>query len=259
MTPRLSSASLCATLLLLLFSACGLTGCRHEVARGLAQAHALELATQLRAAGIDARSRGRGELFSVHVARPHGPHAEAMIVDRQLFERAEAPQTFVPRSGLESGGASRAREDERASQIATALRAIPGVRDARVSLTLCEPSLSQRGEVCHNPNQLSAMLVLHPGSSAPAHHELVDWLATSAPQLEASDVSLLITRAPSVGLAAPAPHPEGDTRTPLALLVVGSGGLLILIGVGAHLAHRRRHRLEPRTAPAEAHNLMVKT
>lgn len=256
MTPRRSFAPLRARLLLVIFCAFGLAGCRHEVARGLEQAHALELATELRAAGIDARSRGRGELFSVHVARPHGPHAEAMIVDRRLFERAEAPQSFVPRSGLESGGAARAREDERASQIATALRAIPGVRDARVSLTLCEPSLAQRGEVCHNPNQLSAMLVLHPGGSAPKHHELVDWLAASAPQIEAADVSLLITHAASVGLATPAPPEDSASLLPLGLAL--GGGLLALVGVGGFLATRRRRAHEATDAPAEAPTRLVK-
>ena len=224
----------CLALLLLLCNAC-----QQDVARGLTQSNALRVTTTLRHHQLEAKLRTDGETYRVQVPKNELERAEAIIVNEDLLRDIPPPQQVTPRSGLDASQGIRKREEERAAAIATALRSLPQVREARVTLTLCEPS-ARTHELCPNPNQLSALLVLDPGATPPDEDALRRWLIASTPQASDGEVALLWSHAPSVSLplekaAAPAAQPHAVYWwSGLALL------LLILIAAGALIFHRTR-------------------
>lgn len=233
-----------ALLLLLSLLAICTSACQQDVARGLTQSNALRVTTTLRHHNLEATLRHDGETFRVRVPAQARERAEAIIVDRDLLREEPPPQHVTPRSGLDASQSTRKREEERAAAIATALRALPNVREARVTLTLCEPS-SRTHALCANPNQLSALLVLDPGAAPPDEAALRRWLVASTPQATDGEVAILWSHAPSVALPleSQAAAPTAASTHLLSIAALSALLLAILIS-GALLLRWKRNQSE---------------
>lgn len=214
------------------------TACAQDVARELDQERAMTIAATLRLHGVESTVKHQGESYAVRVDPALQQRAEALIVDGQLLKPEVPPQQLSTRSGLDATQGIRKREEERSAAIADALRTLPGVRDARVTLTLCENS-ARTHELCSNPNQLSALLVLLPNATPPDPEPLRRWLAASVPQAEDSEIAVLWSHAPSLVLEATSDQPSTTFSFLGYLVPVLVAALLTLLGGALYLRRRQ--------------------
>ena len=226
--------------------------CDASIAQNLDQAQAIEMATTLRAHEIPARPVIKSDAYAVRVRKEDREQAQAYLVDLQLFRPPPQPQSASARDGLDNRSSTRRHEEERAATIAQSLRAMPGISDARVTLTLCDTTSRLGNTVCPNPNRLSAVLILQPHANPPETDSLIRWLALSAPQVESEDVSLLITRSRSV-LPPPSEPLPAAVNKPTTCILIGGGGFAGIALIAASFAWRHRRKTPPTTALTTVH------
>lgn len=182
-----------------------LSACKNAVVYGVDQKQALEITTSLRQNGLHATARPDGtNTWRIELPNEESHRAAELIVDQHLLRtNVEAPPPI--RSNFDPSAALRAHEEERAQRITQGLKLITDVREAHVSVSLCEPS-TRAPDRCQTPNRVSAILVMNPFSEPPDHHDLQSWLAASLPGTSVENVEILITYAQSVSAA----HPKED-------------------------------------------------
>lgn len=230
-----------------------LNACRAPIAEGLPQALALEVAASLRQAGFDARHQNNSGSFSVTVPQDEVNGAIVVLVDNDLLAES-APLPTNPRASFDPASALRRHEDERARTLARALEALPNVRSATVTLSLCEPNPRQP-DACAGVNRVSALLVLNPLSDPPDIVSLERWLSASVPGVDADRVELVLSWAASVaGHSEPSlsPTPITDHR-----LLIGSAAAALLLTIGGVGLSIRKRRAQSNADPVSPQALAI--
>jgi type III secretory pathway lipoprotein EscJ len=221
-----------------------LGGCEVELYHDLSERHANEALLALRQAGLQAdkrpsgRSALRGTTYTLLGSRREEERALALLSEQGL-PAAEPRQSGGGKLALLPSEARAVQLGEREQALVETLESLPQVSHARVHLVQAEPDpLLPTAQL----RPTAAILLRLRGPLPLKPSEVAELVARSVVGLDAADVTVLSTQAPSPPLAVP--PPPGSQRLLLPILGALSGLLSGLTLLLAGLLWRSRRRDE---------------